>query len=161
MLSDGARDELAAIGHDVRKLEARFKRLAELLPTGWSAPDFPIEIAVYGATCSKPGAKTGEDYILVAYLIGLAARFGGKEIRRSKKRNDTSMEYVKYVCAIADPSIGRGTIENAMKYYSRRRGQTLDEAAAEGLLAFERKAERKAKKASAARGRIARETQDN
>jgi hypothetical protein len=121
--------EMAAIEKDARKLRDRIRRLAELLPAGWSAP-CPLEIEVL-ALPRTTGPKTGGDYILVSFLIAFAERHGGKKIRRSSKNNDNSREYLQYVCGIADPSIGPGTIDNAMKNSVRRRGQTVEQFANE------------------------------
>ena len=63
----------------------------------------------------KRGPKSENIYWLVAYLDGVRREWTGKGISRSNKRDDTSREYIAYVSAIADPSIGPGTIEKAMR----------------------------------------------
>jgi hypothetical protein len=59
-------------------------------------------------------------YFLVNRLNEVLERFTGTAITRSTKRPDT-VEYVKAVCRIADPSVGDGTIieavKKAIKYY--------------------------------------------
>jgi hypothetical protein len=152
MLSDDARKELAAIGGGLRNLQERFERLAGLLPSGWSI-SFSKELRVlrliedrYFIRGGTGPAKTGQTtaaYILVAYLDKFAQRFGGKRIQRSDKTNDTSREYIEFVCEIANFGIGPGTIDKAMADCTRRRGQTPEEAVADML---KRKAESKAKR---------------
>jgi hypothetical protein len=52
--------------------------------------------------------------LLVKELDDIRLRHTGRRIIRSRKR-DTSREYITAVCSIADPKIGPGAIEEAMK----------------------------------------------
>jgi hypothetical protein len=70
---------------------------------------------------SKSGPETRDAYILVSLLDGIRAEYTGRRIRRSTKSNDTSREFITAVCHIADPAIGSGTIERAMKRVINRR----------------------------------------
>jgi hypothetical protein len=63
----------------------------------------------------KPGPKADNMYWLVAQLDAIREQAIGKKIARSTKRTDTSREYIAYVCRIADPAVGDGTLELAMK----------------------------------------------
>jgi hypothetical protein len=63
--------------------------------------------------------------ILVSELSGIRREFSGKLVSRSYK-NAASREYITYVCVLADPEIGPGTIEEAMKRTIQRRN-AMDE----------------------------------
>jgi hypothetical protein len=71
---------------------------------------------------AKRGPKAGNVYSLVGNLDGIREHFTGKKITRSYK-DDVSKKYITYVCRIADPDIGDGTIEQAMKDRIKRRGR--------------------------------------
>ena len=64
----------------------------------------------------KQGAKrrSGPAYIAAEILDQILAKHTGKNLTRSKKRDETA-EYVKTVLRIADPDIGNGTIAEAIK----------------------------------------------
>jgi hypothetical protein len=62
----------------------------------------------------KRGPKARNVYWLVGNLDGIRKQFAGKQISRSYK-DDASKKYITYVCRIADPHIGDGTIDKAMK----------------------------------------------
>jgi hypothetical protein len=68
----------------------------------------------------KPGPKAGNVYWLVGNLDGIREQFTGKKITRSYK-DELSKEFITYVCRIADPGIGDGTIDKAMKARITRR----------------------------------------
>jgi hypothetical protein len=69
---------------------------------------------------AKRGPKAGNVYWLVGNLDGIRKQFTGKRITRSYK-DDGSKNYISYVCRIADPDIGDGTIDKAMKSRIKRR----------------------------------------
>jgi hypothetical protein len=69
---------------------------------------------------SKRGPKAKNIYWLVGNLDGIREHFTREKITRSYK-NDASKKYITYVCRIADPDIGDGTIEQAMKDRIKRR----------------------------------------
>ena len=98
-------------------LDAR--RLSEVLDVlsylDWLLPD-----ALRGVEGGKRGPKAKNIYWLVGNLDGIREQFTGKKITRSYK-DDLSKEYISYVCRIADPDIGDGTIEKAMKDRIKRR----------------------------------------
>jgi hypothetical protein len=62
----------------------------------------------------KRGPKAANAYWLVGNLDGIREQFTGKKITRSYK-DPSSSEYVNYLCKIADPSVGPGTIQQAMR----------------------------------------------
>jgi hypothetical protein len=72
------------------------------------------------------GAKDRDAYYLVRVLDGILRECTGKPIMRSRKRTDNSHEYIKAVCRVADPDIGDGTIERAMKDCIKHRPQRVD-----------------------------------
>jgi hypothetical protein len=75
----------------------------------------------------KTGQNTGDAYFLVKTLDGIRHEFTGKTIARSDKRRDTSRDYIATVFKIADPEIGAGTIDKAMKNaITTRRRRILD-----------------------------------
>jgi hypothetical protein len=162
LFSDDVRKELAKIRGALCDSQAGFLRLAGLLPANLQI-SFSQELRILrlleeryfvrgiGHEPRKTGPKTAAAYMLVGCLIAFVKHVCDKTIRRSNKRSDTSREYIRYVCKIADPSIGPGTIEKAMRYYSEHRGQTLEEATE---LALKHKAKRKAKKENTAKTRL-------
>lgn len=79
-------------------------------------------VAAYRVERSKRGPKAGNAYKLVGNLDGIREQYTRKEITRSYK-DDASKKYITYVCRIADPDIGNGTIEKAMKDRIKRRGR--------------------------------------
>jgi hypothetical protein len=98
-------------------LDAR--RLSEVLDVlsylDWLLPD-----ALCRVESGKRGPKAKNIYWLVGNLDGIREQFAGKKITRSYK-DDLSKEYITHVCRIADPDIGDGTIEKAMKDRIKRR----------------------------------------
>ena len=52
---------------------------------------------------------------LISALDSTREGFTGNKISRSRKKSDTSREYITSACQIADPMISPGSIENAMK----------------------------------------------
>ena len=62
----------------------------------------------------KRGPKAENIRWLVGNLDGIREQFTGKKIIRSYK-DSVPLEYITYVCKIADPSVGEGTILNAMR----------------------------------------------
>jgi hypothetical protein len=73
---------------------------------------------------SKPGPHTRDAYSLVASLDQIIEKFKGNRISRSYK--STSKNYVTKIVKIADPKIGRGTIDAAMRACIYRRGRKPD-----------------------------------
>ena len=69
---------------------------------------------------SKRGPKAQNVYWLVGNLDGIREQFTRQKITRSYK-DDLSKGYITYVCRIADPDIGDGTIDKAMKARIKRR----------------------------------------
>jgi hypothetical protein len=96
-----------------QKLEATIDQIEAL--AGWCAdPEIPS---------SEFGPNTRAVYWLVVGLDWVLAEFTGEHISRSRKRTSRSREYIAAVVGIADPTIGPGTIEEAMKEcISGRRG---------------------------------------
>jgi hypothetical protein len=69
--------------------------------------------AAYSIDPDKPGPKNKLHW-LVATLDAIRKHVTGKKITRSYK-DDASKKYIAYVCRIADPAVGDGTLELAMK----------------------------------------------
>jgi hypothetical protein len=89
------------------------RRLSELLDALLWAPKWFL-IAANRVKDLKRGPQTRNVYDLVAQLDGIREHFTGKKISRSYK-DPASLQYIKYVCKIADPSIGDGTMDQAMR----------------------------------------------
>jgi hypothetical protein len=70
----------------------------------------------------KRGRRTENVYWLVAELDLIRERFTGLMITRSYK-DDASRAFIAGVCRIANPKIGKGTIDAAMKDRIARRGR--------------------------------------
>jgi hypothetical protein len=97
------------LSNDAYGLKTRIQSLIQRQPPG-SQLDFSdklgalreIESNLWAAAnnieSAKSGPRTGDVYILV-----------------DSKKRDTSREYIAAVCQIADPGIGSGTIDDAMK----------------------------------------------
>jgi hypothetical protein len=68
----------------------------------------------------KRGPKAENVYWLVGNLDGIRERYAAKKITRSYK-DAKSKEYITYVCKIADPAMGDGTIDGAMKEWIKTR----------------------------------------
>jgi hypothetical protein len=138
LLPAKVRDELRAISKEAGKLWKRLSQLQKRLPVDYSI-SFPEMTALLdlGARCSliekdiesvlatvpsKRGPRAARDvYTLVSNLDGIRREVAGKAIRRSNKNNDASKAYITYVCRIADPNIGPGTIDKAMRHVIKRR----------------------------------------
>ena len=71
---------------------------------------------------TKPGPNAANVYWLVAVLDDIREKFTGLRITRSYK-DAASKDYIAGVCQIANPSIGMGTIDAAMKNRIARRGK--------------------------------------
>lgn len=98
-------------------LDAR--RLSEVLEV-LSYLDWLLPAALGRVERGKRGPKAKNIYWLVGNLDGIREHFTGKKITRSYK-DDASKKYITYVCRIADPGIGDGTVEKAMKDRIKRR----------------------------------------
>jgi hypothetical protein len=74
----------------------------------------------------KRGPKSANIHWLVGNLDGIGEQFTGAKVSRSKK--DRSLEYVIYVCKIADPAVGEGSILNAVRdrIKQRRRSAVVE-----------------------------------
>lgn len=74
---------------------------------------------------AKPGARTRAFpiYLLISQLDQILFQHSGKRITRSKKRNDSSRDYIIAVCKLADKNIGSGSIEEGMKRLIHTRGE--------------------------------------
>jgi hypothetical protein len=92
-------------------LDAR--RLSEVLDV-LSYLDWLLSDALRRVECGKRGPPAKNIYWLVGNLDGIREHYTGKKITRSYK-DDVSKKYITYVCRIADPDVGDGTIEKAMK----------------------------------------------
>jgi hypothetical protein len=133
------REELEALAERARDLSDRLERLVEV-PNAYTALTMQLDgqrrrlsqaldtllglpgwllAAKYAVEADKPGPKAGSVYWLVGNLDGIRKQFTGKKITRSYK--DLSKEFITYVCRIADPDIGDGTIDKAMKARIKRR----------------------------------------
>jgi hypothetical protein len=128
LLPNEVKAELQAIGDDAGKLWKRLLLLAEAkdfsFPEMAALFDLQARCSLYESeiVAAKSGRHTRDVYTLVANLDGIRQEFTGKKIKRSEKNNDTSIAYITYVCRLADPDIGRGSIKNAMKDWITRRG---------------------------------------
>jgi hypothetical protein len=73
----------------------------------------------------RPGARGRATLIalLVSELDRILERFTRKHIMRSDKKSTPGRQYVEAVCKIADPTIGRGSIDGAMKRQIALRGK--------------------------------------
>jgi hypothetical protein len=71
----------------------------------------------------KRGPKSTNVHWLVGNLDGIREQFAGTKVSRSKK--DRSLEYVIYVCKIADPAVGEGSILNAVRDRTKRRRRSV------------------------------------
>jgi hypothetical protein len=131
-------DELRAIGQDAQRLWQRLLRFGDRLPPDMSAEEFPgmvpedllaglfdlsahcaISQSDVGPAASGPHAA--DVRILVANLAAIREEFTGRPLTRSRKGNDLSRHYIELVCAIADPDIGGGAIDKAMRRAIARR----------------------------------------
>ena len=95
------------------------RRLLQVLDAVLRLPKWLL-VAAHRVEADKRGPKAGSVYWLVGNLDGIREQFTGKRITRSYK-DDLTKRYVTYVCRIADPDIGSGTIERAMKARIERR----------------------------------------
>jgi hypothetical protein len=66
----------------------------------------------------KRGPKTGHDSLLtlVALLNDLHKAYTGKRISRSGNKTNTSIEFVRDVCRLADSNLKESTVEEAVKH---------------------------------------------
>jgi hypothetical protein len=95
------------------------RRLSQVLDVLLGLPKWFL-VAAHRLEPAKRGPKAGSVYWLVGNLDGIRGHFTGKKITRSYK-DDASKQYITYVCRIADPDIGDGTIEKAMNDRIKRR----------------------------------------
>jgi hypothetical protein len=135
MLPAEVRKELMAIAAATWDLQERLRSLeqSQLAPLMLSFANEKktlrsLEVHLNLLAGDIPRGKKGRDaYFLVQVLDDILCECTGKGISRSNKRTNSTREYVKMVCRIADPDIGDGTIEWAMKdCIKRRRAQRVD-----------------------------------
>jgi len=100
------------------------RRLSQALDVLLGLPKWFL-VAAHRVEAAKPGPKAGMVYWLVGNLDGIREQFARKKITRSSK-NDASKKYIAYVCKIADPKIGVGTIDQAMKARIKWRRRRVD-----------------------------------
>jgi hypothetical protein len=89
------------------------RRLSEVLDV-LSYLDSFLSDALGRVEDGKRGPKAKNIYWLVGNLDGIREHFTEKKITRSYK-DDASKKYITYVSRIADPDIGDGTIDKAMR----------------------------------------------
>jgi hypothetical protein len=99
------------------------RRLLQVLDVVLRLPKWLL-VAAHRVEADKRGPKAGSVYWLVGNLDGIREQCVGKKITRSYK-DDASKKYITYVCRIADPDIGDGTIEKAMKDRIKRRDRIM------------------------------------
>src|SRR5262249_5869520 len=95
------------------------RRLSQALDVLLGLPKWFL-VAAHRVEAGKRGPKAGNVYWLVGNLDGIREQFTGKKLTRSYK-HPAAREYITYVCKIADPNIGKGTIDNAMEARIKRR----------------------------------------
>jgi len=100
------------------------RRVSEALDVLLRLPKWLL-VAAHRLKAANPGPPAGNEYWLVGSLDGIREQFAGKKITRSYK-DDASKKYITYVCKIADPNIGAGTIDKAMKDRVNRRRRRVD-----------------------------------
>jgi hypothetical protein len=128
LLPNEVKAKLQAIQEDAGKVWERLLLLAQATDFSFPeiAPLFDLQKRCWlyesEIEAAKSGRHTRDVCTLVANLDGIREKFTGKKIKLSKKNNDTSIAYITYVCGLADPDIGRGSIKNAMKAWITRRG---------------------------------------
>ncbi len=81
-----------------------------------------LAIASPRVELTKRGPNTANVYWFVAALDDVREKFTGLKITRSYK-DAASRDYIAAVCQIANPNIGTGTIDAAMKDRIGRRGR--------------------------------------
>jgi len=96
------------------------RRLSQVLDVLLRLPKWLLVAKYRGVEAKKGGPQAGNVYWLVGNLDGIREQFTGKKITRSYK-DDLSKKYITYVCRIADPDIGDGTIDKAMRSRIKRR----------------------------------------
>jgi hypothetical protein len=96
------------------------RRLSQVLDVLLRLPKWLLVAKYRGVEAKRRGPMAQNVYWLVGNLDGIREHFTGKKITRSYK-DDASKKYITYVCRIADPDIGDGTIEKAMKDRIKRR----------------------------------------
>lgn len=74
----------------------------------------------------RPGA--GQRKILLTLFIhsldGIYLEFRGEHIKRTTKEKANATDYIRAVCRVADPKIGNGSIDEAMKTIITAHGET-------------------------------------
>jgi hypothetical protein len=125
------RAEFEALAKDARNLHGRLSRLMEnqdayeaitlshperLSTTLGMLGRLPkwLVIAAHNLEKRRRGPQAGNVYWLIGNLGEIRRQYTGVRITRSYK-DDASKKYIEYVCKIADPKIGAGTIDLAMK----------------------------------------------
>jgi hypothetical protein len=132
MLPTEIRKEFKDLSHACWTMQERLRRLVDRQPpvyelsfTDGLTSLRKLELQFYFMSQDIEDGKTGPDtedaYILVGMLDGIRREFTGRKLTRSEKRTDSSRDYIKAVFRIADPQIGPGTIERAMKDVITRR----------------------------------------
>ena len=111
-------EHLPSSVQDITGLDGR-RRLLQVLDALLRLPKWLL-VAAHRVQAAKRGPKAENVYWLVGNLDGVREQFTSKKITRSYKDN-LSKEYITYVCRLADPEIGDGTIERAMKHRIKRR----------------------------------------
>jgi hypothetical protein len=133
MLPGDVRKELAAIQHGLWRYQERLRHIEEEQPVGWGGLSFKKEIRVLRCVETRLWLLAGdiEDaprperdiYYLVGVLDGIWREFhGGEMISASTKSTNKSRAFVETILRIADPAIGGGTIDEAIKHARSRRG---------------------------------------
>jgi hypothetical protein len=84
-----------------------------------------MEAACASIKGSRRGAHDASALVklLVLELDRILSRHTGRHIIRTTKRGDTSREFITTVCKIADPDIGNGAIDEAMKTVIKARSR--------------------------------------
>jgi hypothetical protein len=115
------------LGRSIDKLDEEDKAalgwacdLADVVGYQKDARDVVLGLAVRARTAANGVAsEKNRDYmpplhVLVGSIDEILFRSTGRRIQRSYKRNDKS-DFVDKVCSIADPQIGKGSIDEAKK----------------------------------------------
>jgi hypothetical protein len=100
------------------------RRLSQVLDVLLTLPKWLLVAKYRGVEAKKRGPKAQNVYWLVGNLDGIREHFTEKKITRSYK-DDAPKKYITYVCRIADPDIGDGTIEKAMQDRIKRRDRIM------------------------------------
>lgn len=96
-----------------RPLETLVTELEELANLAASASPY--------VDATKRGPKAHNLYLLVAEADAIRERLTGLLLRRSSYSHYPSKDYVQLLCRIADPSVGPGAIDIAMRHRIKHR----------------------------------------